>query len=63
MPSRKLTGSDALLASGVASVIVPAVSVELRPPPLGCAGDCSSVSPLTVMEHGGVPAAAQVVAS
>src|SRR5687768_4938577 len=40
------------VASGVASVTVPADIVELNPPPLGCEGGCSSVVPCTVTEHG-----------
>src|ERR1044071_9728976 len=48
MPSRKRTSTVAPLASGVASVIVPADIDELKPPPFGCDGGCSSVVPLTV---------------
>src|SRR5689334_412949 len=58
MPSRKRTSIDAPLASGVASVTVPADIDELKPPPFGCDGGCSSVVPLTVtllvpLPHGG----------
>jgi hypothetical protein len=35
------------LASGEASVTVPAESEELKPPPAACAGGCSSVVPCT----------------
>ena len=35
-------------ASGVASVTVPADIDELKPPPFGCDGGCSSVVPWTV---------------
>src|ERR1044071_4520395 len=48
MPSRNRTSTDAPFASGVASVIVPADIDELKPPPFGCDGGCSSVVPLTV---------------
>ena len=37
------------LGSGVANVIVPAERLELKPPPFGCEGGCSSVVPWTVM--------------
>src|SRR5215510_12878001 len=47
MPSRNLTSSDAPLASGVPSVTVPDDSDELKPPPFGCDGGCSSVVPAT----------------
>src|SRR5690348_1051849 len=58
MPSRKRTSIDAPLAIGVASVTVPADIDELKPPPFGCDGGCSSVVPLTVtllvpLPHGG----------
>src|ERR1043166_549794 len=49
MPSRNRTSTEAPLASGVASVTVPADIDELNPPPFGCGGGCSSVVPLTVM--------------
>src|SRR6185295_16124415 len=48
MPTRSRTSIDAPLASGVASVTVPADRDELKPPPFGCDGGCSSVVPLTV---------------
>src|SRR5918996_4534300 len=48
MPSRKRTSMLAPFASGVASVTVPADIEELKPPPFGCDGGCSSVVPLTV---------------
>src|ERR1041384_6041851 len=48
MPSRNRTSIDAPLAIGVASVTVPADIDELKPPPFGCDGGCSSVVPLTV---------------
>src|SRR2546423_5322701 len=38
----------ARLASGVASVIVPADKLEFNPPPLACVGGVSSVVPRTV---------------
>src|SRR5262245_11189116 len=58
MPSRKRTSMLAPFASGVASVIVPADIDELKPPPFGCDGGCSSVVPLTLtllvpLPHGG----------
>src|SRR5215470_12535875 len=58
MPSRNRTSTLAPLASGVPSVTVPADIDELKPPPFGCDGGCSSVVPLTVMllvplPHGG----------
>src|ERR1051325_11568319 len=58
MPSRKRRSSDAPFASGVASVTVPDDNDELKPPPFGCDGGCSSVVPLTVtllvpLPHGG----------
>src|SRR5829696_3001607 len=58
MPSRKRKSRVAPLASGVASVTVPDESDELKPPPLGCEGGCSSVVPCTVTllvpePHGG----------
>src|SRR6185436_15780011 len=40
------------LASGVPSVIVPALMELLNPPPLGCDGGCSSVVPCTLTVHG-----------
>src|SRR5688572_26230674 len=45
-------------ASGVASVTVPADIDELKPPPFGCDGGCSSVVPWTLtllvpLPHGG----------
>ena len=54
--------TDAPLASGVASVIVPTLIVELNPPPFGWAGGCSSVVPSTVTEQG-TGAAPQVIGS
>src|SRR5919206_1679391 len=48
MPSRNRTSTDAPLAIGVASVTTPADIEELKPPPFGCDGGCSSVVPLTV---------------
>src|SRR5690349_4922759 len=48
MPRRKRTSSVAPLASGVARVTVPDDIDELKPPPFGCDGGCSSVVPLTV---------------
>src|SRR3712207_5383185 len=48
MPSRNRTSRLTPLASGVASVTVPAESEELKPPPFGCDGGCSSVVPWTV---------------
>src|SRR5690349_9588943 len=58
MPSRNRTSIEAPLAIGVASVTVPADIDELKPPPFGCDGGCSSVVPLTVtllvpLPHGG----------
>src|SRR6185369_3109193 len=58
MPSRNRTSILAPFATGVASVTVPADSDELKPPPFGCDGGCSSVVPLTVtllvpLPHGG----------
>src|SRR5215210_6514733 len=58
MPSRNRTSRVAPLASGVASVTVPEESDELKPPPLGWLGGCSSVVPCTVTfdvpePHGG----------
>src|SRR4026207_498490 len=58
MPSRNLTSIDAPLAIGVASVTVPDDIDELKPPPFGCDGGCSSVVPLTLtllvpLPHGG----------
>ena len=54
------------LASGVPSVIVPALTLPLKPEPFGCAGGVSRVVPWTVTVQGGVtgaPVAAQVAAS
>src|SRR5215213_2506251 len=48
MPSRKRMSRSAPLASGVASVTVPDDIEELKPPPLGWLGGCSSVVPCTV---------------
>src|SRR6185295_14457844 len=48
MPTRSRTSIDAPLASGVASVTVPADRDELKPPPFGWDGGCSSVVPCTV---------------
>src|SRR5690242_20839094 len=58
MPRRKRTSSVAPLASGVARVTVPDDIDELKPPPFGCDGGCSSVVPWTVtllapLPHGG----------
>src|SRR6185369_5903164 len=58
MPSRNLTSILAPFAIGVASVTVPADIDELKPPPFGCDGGCSSAVPLTVtllvpLPHGG----------
>src|SRR5688572_32094655 len=58
MPSRKRTSTEAPFAIGVASVTTPADIDELKPPPFGCDGGCSSVVPWTVMllvplPHGG----------
>jgi len=51
-------------ASGVPSVIVPALIVVLKPPPLGWFGACSRVVPCTVTEQGvACPAAVQVAES
>ena len=49
---------EAPFASGVASVTVPALIDELKPPPFGCEGGCSNVVPFTVTllvpdPHGG----------
>src|SRR6476659_7822588 len=49
MPRRKRTSSVAPLANGVARVTVPDDIDELKPPPFGCDGGCSSVVPWTVM--------------
>src|SRR5262245_28737440 len=38
---------EAPLANGVPNVTVPADMDELKPPPFGCDGGCSSVVPLT----------------
>ena len=54
------------LASGVASVTVPALMLELKAEPLGAAGGVSSVVPWMVIVQGGVagaPVAAHVAAS
>src|SRR5688500_12129084 len=48
MPSRKRRSSEAPLASGVASVTVPALKVLSQPPPSACVGGCSNVVPCTV---------------
>src|SRR5499426_1891939 len=48
MPSRKRRSIEAPLANGVPSVTVPADIDELKPPPFGCDGGCSSVVPLTL---------------
>src|SRR6187399_2960927 len=58
MPSRNRTSIDAPFANGVARVTVPADIEELKPPPFGCDGGCSSVVPCTVTllvpePHGG----------
>src|SRR6476659_11235294 len=58
MPRRKRTSSVAPLANGVARVTVPDDIDELKPPPFGCDGGCSSVVPWTVtllvpLPHGG----------
>src|ERR1041384_6770063 len=58
MPRRKPTSRLAPFASGVASVTVPDDIDELKPPPFGCDGGCSSVVPWTVtllvpLPHGG----------
>src|ERR1041385_3966672 len=58
MPSRNRTSILAPFANGVASVTVPADIDELKPPPFGCDGGCSSVVPFTVtllvpLPHGG----------
>src|SRR5689334_8750110 len=47
MPSRNRRSRDAPFASGVASVTVPDDSDELKPPPFGWDGGCSSVVPFT----------------
>jgi hypothetical protein len=49
MPKRNRRLTDAPLASGVPSVIVPAESDALMPPPLTWLGGCSSVVPSTVL--------------
>ena len=49
-------------ASGVPSVIVPAASEVLNPPPFGCAGDVSTIVPFIVIVHGAA-AGAHVAAS
>src|ERR1043166_6052315 len=48
MPRRKRRSRFAPFASGVASVTVPDDIDELKPPPFGCDGGCSSVVPCTV---------------
>src|SRR5688500_13813425 len=48
MPSRNRMSMLAPFASGVARVTVPADMDELKPPPFGCDGGCSSVVPWTV---------------
>src|SRR6476659_2976423 len=48
MPRRKRTSSVAPFARGVANVTVPEDIDELKPPPFGCDGGCSSVVPWTV---------------
>src|SRR6185295_6600668 len=58
MPSRKRTSRLAPFASGVANVTVPDDIDELKPPPFGWDGGCSSVVPWTVtllvpLPHGG----------
>src|SRR4030095_17161483 len=58
MPSKNRMSRLAPLANGVASVTVPALIEELKPPPFGCDGGCSSVVPCTVTllvpePHGG----------
>src|SRR6185295_8032352 len=49
MPSRNRRSRVAPFPSGVASVTVPDDIEELKPPPFGCEGGCSSVVPCTVM--------------
>src|SRR6266853_37884 len=64
IPSRNCTSTLAPLASGVPRVIVPALMLVLKPPPLGCGGAVSRVVPWTVTEHGvACPAAVQVTES
>src|SRR5215470_11307360 len=58
MPRRNRTSRLAPFASGVPSVTVPDDIDELKPPPFGCDGGCSSVVPLTLtllvpLPHGG----------
>src|SRR3989344_2496568 len=48
MPRRNRTSMEAPAAKGVPKVTAPADRVELKPPPLGCEGGCSSVVPSTV---------------
>ena len=43
--NRKRTSTEAPFAIGVASVYTPADIDELKPPPFGCDGGCSSVVP------------------
>src|ERR1041385_2458377 len=63
MPSRKRRSSDAPFASGVASVTVPDDNDELKPPPFGCDGGCSSVVPLTERHSSNLHHNQMVVAS
>ena len=60
MPTTSCTLVDAPGASGVPKVIVPTANVELKPPPFGWFGGCSSVVPSTGTVHGGGPAPAAV---
>src|SRR5262252_6631629 len=58
MPRRKRKSSEEPLASGVPSVTVPEDIDELKPPPFGWLGGCSSVVPCTLTllvpePHGG----------
>src|SRR3989344_2843355 len=48
MPRRNRTSMEAPAAKGVPKVTAPADRGELKPPPLGCEGGCSSVVPSTV---------------
>src|SRR3989344_5426105 len=48
MPRRNRPSMAAPAAKGVPKVTAPADRVELKPPPLGCEGCCSSVVPSTV---------------
>ena len=66
MPIRNSTLILAPFANGVPRVIVPALKVLLKPPPFGCDGGCSRVSPCTFTVHGVVATpfdARQVAAS